>query len=87
MKKIVFLLLFVTTMSVVSAQGTFRIGTGAHLKVTGGAYVVTDNMNVENNGNLVMSTGDGTLKFTGATDVSLSGTGSTILSSEFFTKS
>jgi hypothetical protein len=81
MKKIVFLLLSVATVSVVSAQGTFRIGGGAHLKVTGGAYVVTDNMNVENNGNLVMSAGDGTLKFTGSTDVNLSGTGTTTLSS------
>jgi hypothetical protein len=86
MKNILLLFVVVASAVAATAQGTFRIGNGAYLKLAGGAYVVTDDMNVENNGDITMPAGDGTIKFTGSTNVSLLGSGNTTLSTLYMLK-
>lgn len=79
MKNIFILLLFTTCVVRISAQGTLQVTTGASIKTSGNAFIVLDNMNIVNNGNIVQSIGDGTAKLTGNTNTTTSGTGVTTL--------
>ena len=63
------------------AQGTLNISPGTTLKPTGGVYIVFNDVNLVNNGTLQQTAGGGSVKFTGATDVALSGTGTTSIDS------
>jgi Secretion system C-terminal sorting domain len=61
------------------AQNTFQIPSGTTVKSTGGAYIVLSDINFVNNSTLVQASGDGNIKFTGNTDVTFSGSGTTTL--------
>ncbi|MEO6327550.1 MAG: T9SS type A sorting domain-containing protein [Ginsengibacter sp.] len=86
MKKINLLLLAVTCSMQLLAQGTFQLSTGTVAKPTGAVYVVFDNMSLVNNGTLQQAAGDGTIKFAGAGDDSISGSGSTTIDSLLLAK-
>ena len=64
---------------VVYAQGAVQVQQGAAVRVTGGASVVLDDMNLVHNGTLVQTNGEGTLHLTGHQPVYLSGTGNLVL--------
>jgi hypothetical protein len=61
------------------AQNTFQIPSGTTVKLTGATYIVLSDINFVNNSTMVQASGDGNLKFTGNTDVTFSGTGTTTL--------
>ncbi len=77
MKKIILLLAAVSCTLSVLAQGTLQVTEGANLTIGNGAYLVLNNMHLVNNGTLEQTGTDGTLKFTGAADVNISGSGTT----------
>jgi hypothetical protein len=68
-------------------QGTVLLGSGAQVKCSNGAYMVLNDMHLVNNGTIQQSLGEGIFKFTGATDVELSGSGITILNKLHLNKS
>jgi hypothetical protein len=55
------------------AQGSFTITAGTQLKLTGGALLTLDNCSLENHGSLLLSPGDGTIRFSGNTNATISG--------------
>ena len=77
MKKIFLIFVGLTCAFTLWSQSSLRIGAGAYITSSGGAYVILDNMNIVNNGTLQQPGGDGFVMLTGATNVSLSGSGST----------
>jgi hypothetical protein len=79
MKNITLLFVLLIVSLNLLAQGTFTIASGTSITSSGNAYIVLDSSHLQNNGSLQMATGDGTLKFTGAIDVNLSGSGTTAL--------
>jgi hypothetical protein len=79
MKKIIQFVAAIIFCIPLFAQNTVQIPSGTTAKITGGAYMVLGDMNFVNNGTFVQAGGDGNVKFTGATDVSFSGTGTTTI--------
>jgi hypothetical protein len=79
MKRIFLLLMVLEGSLSLLAQGTLKLTSGASLKTGSAAYIVLNNTSLVNEGALQQSTNDGTVKFTGAADVSLSGSGITNL--------
>jgi hypothetical protein len=61
------------------AQNTFQIPSGTTVKLTGAVYIVLSDINLVNNSTLVQASGDGNIKFTGSTDVTFSGSGTTTI--------
>lgn len=59
------------------SQGKLEISTGASIRVTNNGHIVLTQSNLVNNGSLQIASGNGTLKFTGSSNVSFSGTGTT----------
>ena len=57
-----------------SAQNTSKIQTGAVLKTTGGAIITLQDMNLENDGTINQAVGEGTFRFTGTGNNTISGT-------------
>lgn len=56
-------------------QSTVQLTTGSKIVSKGNAFIVLNNVNLVNNGNIQQSTGDGTFKFTGSNNSTLGGTG------------
>ena len=79
MKKILSLLSIFAFINNMYCQGTFYVSNVANIKSANSAYIVLDNMNVVNNGNITQAAGDGTVKFTGSNNVSVSGSGTTTI--------
>jgi hypothetical protein len=75
MKSFLLLLLAGGLSIQIRAQGSLQITPGTTLKSTGGVYIVLNNTHLKNDGSFQQSSGDGILKFTGNTDVTLSGNG------------
>ena len=75
MRKILCILFGLGAVIHTSAQGTFTIGSGTTITTSNGTYLVLGNVNLVNNGVLSQATGE-TIKFTGSTDVTVSGGGS-----------
>ena len=61
-----------------SAQGSLQATPGATIKTANNSFIVLDNMHLVNNGSLVQAAGDGTIKFTGNSDVIISGSSITV---------
>jgi hypothetical protein len=81
MKKII-ISIFATACTLnMFSQGTFQLSSGTTAKPTGAVYVVFSDMNFLNNGMLQQAAGDGTIKFAGTGDESISGSGTTIIDS------
>ena len=79
MKKLFLLLVGHTCVVALFSQASIRLGTGAYLTTSGGAYLVLDNINIVNNGSLQQAAGAGFVKMTGAANVTISGTGTTTI--------
>lgn len=47
------------------AQDTFKVTSGAELKLTGGVIITTENMHRENDGSIFLAAGDGNFSFPG----------------------
>ena len=75
MKSFLLLLLAGGLSMQIRAQGSLQITPGTTLKSTGGVYIVLNNTHLKNDGSFQQSSGDGILKFTGNTNVTLSGKG------------
>lgn len=63
------------------SQGRVELTPGTTLSLANGAYFVIDNANLVNNGSVQTTSGTSVLKFTGNTNLSLSGSGTTSLHS------
>ncbi|MGB3154935.1 MAG: T9SS type A sorting domain-containing protein [Chitinophagaceae bacterium] len=78
MKKIIspqwflFVLCIISTI-IVSAQNTFKLGSGAIIKTTGGAVITLQDMNLDNDGTISQAAGEGVFKFTGTQNNSIGG--------------
>ncbi len=79
MKKICIVLVAHACSLILYAQASVKVDAGAHIKSAGGAYMVLDNINIANNGSFQQTAGSGFVKLTGATNVSLSGSGNTAM--------
>lgn len=66
--------LFLLPVIIVSAQNTMKIQSGAVLKTTGGIVITLQDMNLENDGTINQAPGEGTFRFTGSADNTISGT-------------
>jgi hypothetical protein len=73
MKNIFIILLLVGCIVQSSAQGFLRVSPGATINTVNNAFIVLDNVNVINNGSFNQSIGNGTIKFTGNGDATISG--------------
>ena len=87
MKKIFFVLLAHACACMLFAQGSMQIGAGAHVKSSGGAYIVLDNVGINNNGSFQQTAGNGFIKLTGAANVSLAGSSNTTIDALLMAKS
>jgi hypothetical protein len=76
MKKIFLVLVASTCITQLWSQGTLRVSAGSHIKISGGAYLVMDNMHIVNDGTFLQGVGDGIVKLTGGTNIDLSGNSS-----------
>jgi hypothetical protein len=81
LKKNLFLLKFLLLAGInhCLAQETLRIETGTNLRTANNTFIVLDNTNLVNNGSFQQVAGNGTLKFSGTTNLNLSGSGTTTL--------
>jgi len=79
MKKIFFVFVAHACALILYAQGSMQLGAGTHVKSSGSAYIVLDNVSIVNNGSFQQVAGNGFVKLTGATNVSLSGSGTTAI--------
>lgn len=86
MKHLLFLLVFSGFLLPLYGQGTVQIGAGTTVRTTGGAYIVLENMHLVNHGTLQQAIGDGSIKFTGSSEVTLSGSGTTTIDSLLLAK-
>ena len=87
MKKIFFVFLAHACACMLFAQGSMQIGAGAYVKSSGGAYIVLDNVGINNNGSFQQTAGNGFIKLTGTTNVSLSGSSNTTIDALLMAKS
>jgi len=81
MKKVIFFFLAISCLVQSFAQGSLNISSGTTVKPTGGVYLVFNDVNLINNGTLQQAAGDGTIKFAGAGDETISGTGTSTIDS------
>lgn len=80
MKRTLFICgLFVGSGIWASAQETLRVQAGTTINSAGSPFIVLNNMQLVNNGTVTQPSGGGTLKFSGSSDRSLSGSGTTSL--------
>ena len=79
MKKIFFVFVAHACALILYAQGSMQLDAGTHVKSSGSAYIVLDNVSIVNNGSFQQVAGNGFVKLTGATNVSLSGSGTTAI--------
>ena len=79
MKKIFFVFVAHACAFISYSQGSIQLGAGTHIKSVGGAYIVLDNANIINNGSFQQTAGNGFVKLTGATNVSLAGSSVTTI--------
>ncbi len=56
------------------SQNVLKVTAGGSIKLTGGAVLVLNNMNLENDGTISLSSGDGTFLFNGNITTTISGT-------------
>ena len=75
MKKVFACIIIVSLGMAVAAQNVFKVQPGALIKTTGGALITLQNMNLDNDGTISQSTGEGKFLFTGTADNIISGTG------------
>jgi len=87
MKNIFFVFVAQACALILYAQGSMQLGAGTHVKSSAGAYIVLDNINIVNNGTLQQIAGNGFIKLTGATTVSLSGSSNTVIDALLMAKS
>lgn len=87
MKKLFSLLVVFAYTSLLYAQTSFKLSSGAQFQTKGGAYLVLNNASLINNGKIQQVKGDGRVKFTGSIDASLSGNGITVMDSLLLSKS
>ena len=73
MKKIFAIIIIVSSSMVVAAQNVLKVQPGAVIKTTGGALITLQNMNLENDGTISQSVGEGKFLFTGTADNTISG--------------
>ena len=78
MKNIFITLLVICCVIRSSAQGSLLASPGANIKTSNNSFIVLDNVHVVNNGSFVQVVGDGTIKFTGNADVTISGSSITV---------
>lgn len=76
MKKVT-AILFTSILAItfLQAQNVLKVQSGAIIKTTGGALITLQNMNLDNDGTISQSVGEGKFLFTGAADNTISGTG------------
>jgi len=79
MKKIILLLLIGLSINRISAQGSLQVTAGANITGSGASWIVLNDMNVVNNGSILLSTSGNTVKTTGTLNTTQSGTGTTQL--------
>ena len=75
MKKVFTFIIIVSSCMDVAAQNVFKVQPGAVIKTSGGALITLQNMNLDNDGTISQSVGEGKFLFTGAADNTISGTG------------
>jgi hypothetical protein len=79
MKKLFLLFILFLCKGLVNAQGTFQIKAGTTLTTAGsGTGIVLDNLHLVNNGTLLQTSTNNTVKFTGSANVKISGNSSTL---------
>ncbi|MBK7557759.1 MAG: hypothetical protein IPI54_05440 [Chitinophagaceae bacterium] len=75
MKKITWILLpSILAITCLQAQNVLKVQPGAVIKTTGGALITLQNMNLDNDGTINQSAGEGKFLFTGTSDNTISGT-------------
>jgi len=79
MKKIFLVLVASVCSFQLWSQGTLQLTAGSHIKSTGNAFLVLDNMHIVNNGTLQQTKDNGIVKLTGSLNVNLSGSSATTL--------
>ena len=79
MKKVT-AILFTSILAItfLQAQNVLKVQSGAIIKTTGGALITLQNMNLDNDGTINQSSGEGKFLFTGAADNTISGLGTTL---------
>lgn len=87
MKKIILVLVASVCSFYLWSQGSLQLTTSAFINTTGNAYLVLDNVHLVNNGTLLQTSGNGTLKLTGGLHVDLSGSSATTINHLIMTKS
>lgn len=68
------LCLLLVAMLQASAQNTFKVEAGAVIKTTGGVIITLQDMNLDNDGTINQAAGEGTFRFTGTGNNTISGT-------------
>jgi hypothetical protein len=56
-----------------SAQNTVKVTAGGSITLTGGALITLENMNLDNDGSIVLTPGNGTFRFSGNSATGISG--------------
>ena len=79
MKKILLVLIVLLGTVPLFSQGLLKVTAGTTIKSNNGVYLVANNMNLVNDGIIQQSKSDGTVKFTGNSNISISGNGTTNL--------
>ena len=72
--KIVTVCLLIMVIQSAAAQNTFKIQPGAIIKITGGEQITLQDMNLDNDGTFNMVPGDGTIRFSGSQNNTITGT-------------
>lgn len=61
----IFIAAFCFSPAVLPAQETFKLTSGATIKLSGGTVITLDNMHLDNDGTISLAAGDGTFRFAG----------------------
>jgi hypothetical protein len=61
------------------AQNVFKVGAGATIKTTGGVVITLQDVDLQNDGTLSQGTGEGTFRFTGTQNNTISGSNGLII--------
>lgn len=70
--------LLLIAMLEATAQNTLKVQAGAIIKTTGGAIITLQDMNLDNDGTINQAPGEGTFRFTGTADNTISGTSTSL---------
>ena len=79
MKYILLFVAFAITGGQTGAQNVLKIEAGAVLKTTGGAVITLQDMNLQNDGTINQAPGEGTFRFTGTANTTISGTSAPLI--------